>query len=183
MKTSSKLISLLAIALLLGCLPTVNPVYTEKDLIFDEAILGVWNQDSGASSWDFSKKDDKSYLLQYTDKDSRTGRFVAHLAEIKGTKFLDLYPVKQEEESGFYTFHTVPLHTIYRVVQTEPELKLAGIDYNWFKEYINEHPGALQMLTINDRKIVSSSTKELQAFVIEHKERFTAEINLRRPAP
>ena len=183
MKTSTKFISLLAFALLLGCLPTVNPVYTENDLIFDEAILGVWNQDGGGSSWVFSKKDEKSYLLQFTDNKSLTGQFVAHLAEIKGTKYLDLFPEKPEEQSGFYAAHMVPLHTIYRVVQTQPELKLAGIDFKWLKEYLDEHPGALQMLTINDRKIVSSSTKELQAFVIEHKERFTAEIILQRPAP
>ena len=167
--------------MLAGCLPSLNPVYTERDLTFDPAVVGMWKQPKSAASWEFTKRDDKSYELVYTDESGHTGRFVARLAKIDGTLFLDLFPQEiPGEENGFYKFHLVPMHTVYLVRRTTPNLELAGMDYGWLDEYLAKNPGAIAHATFNGRQLITASTAELQAFVGHHKDAFNGEFRLER---
>ena len=36
-----------------------------------------------------------------------------------------------------------PGHLLFRVVQVEPELKLAVFDYDWLQNYLDKHPNSL----------------------------------------
>jgi hypothetical protein len=168
--------------LLAGCIPSLNPVYTDQQLVFNSNLLGEWALADGKDKWEFSKRDDKSYQLVYTDADGHQGRFVARLADLNGSLFLDLFPVQTEDDAaGFYKFHLVPIHSIYRVIQAEPrQLKLAAIDYTWFDKYLTDHPGAIQFATFNGRKLITASTSDVQAFVLEHQEMFKGEFSLER---
>src|SRR4051812_35193657 len=87
------------IALLLaGCVPSVNPLYTDKDLAFDPSLIGTWvekdkeNEDAG-SNWKFEKRDEHSYKLTITDGD-KTSPLVARLVRLGDYRFLDLCPDK-----------------------------------------------------------------------------------------
>ncbi len=40
-----------------GGVPSVYPLYTAKDLIFDPALIGVWQEDGEDVSWTFTKLD------------------------------------------------------------------------------------------------------------------------------
>lgn len=172
--------TVIAAVLLAGCLPSLNPIYTERDLIFDPAVVGSWKQPNSRASWEFTKRDDKSYNLVYTDENGYSGRFIARLARIEETVFLDLFPQQNaSDESGFYKFHLVPIHTIYLVRRTTPELELAAIDHKWLEKFLAEHPGTVANATFDGRKLITASTAELQAFVLQHKEAFKAEFKLR----
>jgi hypothetical protein len=172
-----------ALILLAGCVPSLNPVYTDQQLVFDPNVLGAWVQANAQNTWEFTKRDDKSYRLVYTDKDGQQGRFVARLADLEGTLVLDLYPEEiAVDASGFYKFHLVPIHTIYRVTSTAPNLELAAIDYKWLDQYLNDNPGAIQFATFHGRKLITAPTKDVQAFFFEHKEMFTAKFQLERQA-
>lgn len=172
---------LLMATLVVGCLPSLNPVYTEENLVFDPQILGVWIQPGAKARWDFSERDDKSYRLMYTDQDGHQGRFVARLAEVQGRRFLDLFPERIEPAaSAFYKFHLVPIHTVYWVRRTTPNLELMAIDQKWLETYLAEHPAEIQFTTFENRKLITAPTKDLQAFVIKHLEAFTGEFGLRR---
>ena len=35
--------ALLFVVLLAGCVTTLNPIYTDQDIIFDPAVLGDWH--------------------------------------------------------------------------------------------------------------------------------------------
>jgi hypothetical protein len=177
-----KLAFMLAGVLLLGgCLPSLNAVFTDESLVFDPAVVGVWTQPGAKAKWDFTQRDAKSYRLLYTDAEGREGRFIAHLAEIEGTLFVDLFPDKMETgASTFYDIHLVPLHTVYLVRQTEPKLQMASIDYGWLDKFLTEHPDAIQHAVFNGTKLITAPTDELQAFVAQHKDAFNANFELER---
>jgi hypothetical protein len=69
---------LIGLTILAGCVPSLNAVYTEEDLVFDPALVGVWTQEGNAARWEFSKSDGKSYRLLYTDERGQQGRFIGH---------------------------------------------------------------------------------------------------------
>ena len=173
--------ALLVVAMLVaGCVPSLNPVYNEDQLFIDPIVLGIWDQSD--NRWEFSKRDSQSYRLIYTETDGRQGRFIACLAEIDGMKFLDLFPEEIDPgTSGFYKYHQVPIHTIYLVKQISDEtLKLAVIDYHWLDQYLTNNPGCIEFVTFNGRKMLTASTEDVQAFVLEHQEMFTGDISLVR---
>lgn len=179
MKT--KLLGLIALTLLVGCVPSLNPVATEDQWIFDPGVVGVWVQPKAGDRWEFTKRDDTSYRLLYTDKDGQQGRFIAHLADVDGTQFLDLFPEEQNlDASGFYKFHLVPIHTIYLVKQTSPHLELAVMDYKWFNQYLIDHPDAVKSAKFNNRKMLTGPTAEVQKFVLENKAMFNGDVVLER---
>jgi hypothetical protein len=172
---------LFGLTLLVGCVPSLNPVATEKQLVFDQNVLGVWGQTNAEDRWEFTKGEGNAYRLLYTDKEGHQGRFIAQLAEIEGARFLDLFPEEAESDaSGFYKFHLVPIHTVYLVKQTEPNVQLAAIDYKWLGQYLTDHPGAVQSATFNGRKMLTGPTEEVQRFVLEHQDMFTGEFTLVR---
>jgi hypothetical protein len=45
MKSKRVILGLVALATIAGCIPSLNPAYRPKDLVFDAAALGVWTQD------------------------------------------------------------------------------------------------------------------------------------------
>jgi hypothetical protein len=172
---------LAALLLLSGCLPSLNAVFTEENLVFDPSVVDVWTQPGAKAKWDFAQRGEKAYTLVYTDNEGREGRFVAHLAEIEGTLFLDLYPENIETgASPFFDIHLAPMHTIYLVRQTEPTLELAAIDYPWLDKFLAEHPDAIQHAVFNGRKLITAPTKDLQEFVVDHKDAFNATVALER---
>src|SRR6187401_3334085 len=79
-------------AVLAGCIPTLHPLYTDDDVIFDPALVGLWAEENSKDTWLYEKVDDKSYRLTYTDGEGKKGEFQARLLKLGGFRFLDLYP-------------------------------------------------------------------------------------------
>ena len=174
-------LTVLLLLLMVGCIPSLHAVYTDRDLVFVPEIVGFWKQKKSPATWDFSKRNETSYQLRYTDQSGRSGRFIAHVCRVDDAMFLDLYPEKEDvDASAFYKFHLLPIHTVYLVKQTSPTLELVSIDLKWFKDYLNEHPEALAHSTVNGQKLVTASSKELQQFLLEHRDRFTGSFHLVR---
>ena len=185
MKTKTKTIATLAVTaglvVVVGCLPSLNPVYTDNDLVFEPALLGTWSGEKSGDIWDFRRQGEKEYLLTYTDKQGRSGRFQAHLARIGDVLFLDLFPVKRDiEANAFYQFHLVPIHSVYIVEKTESGYTFRGMDNRWLDEYLTSHPDELPYATYNGHKVVTASTSQLQSFVLQHRDRFTVNFHLVR---
>ncbi len=116
MKLNTLLYCLLAI-LLGGCVPSLHPLYTDKELIFEEKLLGTWSDNDPGGKWEFKKvTDSNSYLLTITD-DEGTGSFDAHLVKLNQMLFLDIYPKEAEslKTCGFWTLHILPVHTFMKI--------------------------------------------------------------------
>ena len=163
------LLSLTVMLTLSGCIPTLHPLYTDKDIIFDPALVGSWTEEDAKETWMFQRNGEKAYRLVYTDGEGKTGKFDVHLVKIGAQRFLDFFPdstsLNDSKQNDFFKFHLIPVHTFARVWQIEPGLQMAFPDPKWLEEYLKANPKALANEKIEDRGILTASTAELQEFL------------------
>ena len=168
-----KIVSIVLLSTLIliftGCIRSLHPIYTEKDIVFEPDLIGQWSEDNSKEQWTFSKKGENSYTLVYTDDKGRQGCFNAHLAKLNGNLFLDIFPEELKiEENDFYKFHLLPVHTFLYVKQIVPSLQMSYPDLDWLKKFIEDNPNAIRHQKIDGEIILTASTKELQAFWLKH---------------
>ena len=166
------LLSSLTIGLLLmniSCVPSVNPLFTEQDLIFEPALLGTWSNPDGTETWIFTLEDDKEYRAVFRDSDGKKGEFAVNLLRIEGKMFLDLSPIRTGPgESDFYRSHFLPMHTFVHVSIASPNARLAILEPDWLKAHLAAEPTALRHEKVSGEVVLTASTKELQAFYLKH---------------
>ena len=169
--------------LLAGCVPSVNPLYTEKDLVFDPALVGVWSEENEKEAWAFAEAGGKKYFLKHTDSDGRTGEFDAHLLKLGQELFLDLYALGLGGNGGWEINQLArcalvirPGHLFLKVDQITPTLKLRLMDPERLEELIEKNPKDIQheKIRLNGRDseefqiILTAPTKDLQKFILRH---------------
>ena len=177
-----------------GCVPSWNPLYTDKDLVFDTLLVGTWTpieaKEGSKETWAFAKGGEKLYRLQQTDEDGRKADFEARLVKLKERRFLDLYLTKVEGDdlklNALASMSLVPAHLILKVEQIGPALKIAAMNPSWLKEFLKKHPDAIaHRLVLDDNIVLTASTAELQKFVLEHADQedfFGGAMEMRRKA-
>lgn len=154
---------------LAGCIRSLHPIYTERDIFFDPNLIGQWSDDAGKEIWTFSARDSNNYNLVHTDNRGKQGRFIAHLVKINETLFLDLFPGELEVDGNdFYQFHFLPVHTFLYVQQIQPTLQMSFPDGDWLKAILEENPQAIGHETTGDEVVLTAGTKELQTFWLNH---------------
>ena len=159
---------------LAGCIPSLNPLYTEKDLVFDPALVGVWSNGANATdSWKFQKRDEKSYALVIRD-DDKTSPFVAHLVKLGKYRFLDLCPNKDglndSKVEGTYAMALIRGHLFLKVSQIEPTLQMVMLDPDWLDKLLKKNPKSIHHKRNEDGDgiVLTASTKELQKFMLKY---------------
>jgi hypothetical protein len=197
MKTKRALFYCL-VALLAGCGPvfSLHPLFTKENLVFDEKLLGTWVDDPNESdnTWQFARLDEaaagnladefredfgKFYRLNVTSKrnnEVHRGSLVACLVKLEDRMFLDVFPDQfpsgeQDVEKLpllYNAFFFVPVHTFLTMEFAGDQLKLRLTDDEKFAKLLEAEPGAVKHETLDDRPILTASTKELQAFVLQH---------------
>ena len=181
MKVKKFLFYLLA-ALLGGCVPVISlhSLYTEENVVFEEKLLGTWvdEPNSPEAIWEFKRFDDpnNAYKLIFSDKDGRKGSFVAHLVKLQNRLFLDVYPSElpwepedpNEVKWPYNTFFLIPAHTFIKIDSIEPQLKMRLTNDDKMEKLLKEDPNAVKHMSIENRLILTASTKELQAFVLKY---------------
>ena len=182
-----KLLFYMLAGLLSGCLPVVSlhPFYTKQNVVSDEKLLGTWTDDPNEPEtvWQFQSIDEPNdaYGLVLSDKDGVKGAFVVHLMKLEGRLFLDVYPSgapwNMEDPNvsplPFNSEFLIRTHTLKMRLMLETELK----------KLLEEDPDVIAHVTVEDRPILTASTKELQAFVLKYADGdklFTDEIILER---
>ena len=155
-----------------GCVPSWNPLYTDKDLVFDPQLVGTWKGDEG-ETWKFEKSSDKKYKLVYTDGEGKA-TFVAHLLKINDRQFLDLFlhdsAAEDMKMNALAKATILPVHLFFRVDEIGTSLKMAVVNPGWLEEHIQANPKATPHLKQEDRVVLTGSPLELQAFVLQHAE-------------
>jgi hypothetical protein len=168
------LISLAAASVLFAaCTPSINPFYTENDLVVDARLAGEWIEKgkSEVSAWKFEKSDDPAWKLTVTEKEGKQGEFKARLFKLKEQLFLDLTPSNCEyapNQADLVAFAMFPGHLLVRVEKIEPALRLAFCNYDWLDKHLENHPGDLAHHKEDKRLVLTAGTRELQAFVLAH---------------
>ena len=167
MNKSRFFVTSLVTILLAGCIPSLHAIYSEKDVIFDPQLVGVWKPKDGDGTWQFTKRGDKAYQFVCTENDGDKGNFTAHLTRLGDVMFLDIAPDKDQiASSDFHRTYLLPLHTFFRVDElSSSHLKLSTMDFEALKRYLAKNPDALPHQKIDNDVLVTASTAELQKFV------------------
>jgi len=174
MKTKKLLFYLLA-GVLAGCVPSLHPLFTNEDAIFEEKLLGIWSEEKDSKeTWEFQQyggQDSKRYKMIYTDEKGKEGSFLATLGRLNGMLFLDLFPDEPEiNTTDFYKIHLLGVHTFMKIEQIEPTLQMRMMDRDKIKEMLENDPNLIkhEVLEKQGSIVLTASTEELQWFMIDH---------------
>ncbi len=181
MKVKKLLFYLLA-ALLGGCVPvlSLHSLYTEENTVFEEKLLGTWLEDSNEpeAAWEFKRidKTKKEYKLIISDDENKKGSFVAHLVKLEDSLFLDVFPDEfpcdtedpNKTDWLYNVFFLVTAHTFIKIEQIEPILKMRIMEPDNVKEMLENDPDLIKHEIVQDRLVLTASTKELQKFMKAH---------------
>jgi hypothetical protein len=174
MKKQILLLGVSVIVLLTGCVVTsVYPYYTNKDLVFEPALLGDWVEMSKANNEGgllrVEKLGEQGYLITAYG-DGNTNSAVAHLFRLKRQLFLDTCATNR-------SLDLIPVHQIEKVLQLQPELVTASLKYKWLEELLKKKPGAIRHMMLrgegphdedDERIVLTADTAELQRFILKH---------------
>jgi hypothetical protein len=154
---------------LTGCIPSLHPIYTAGDIIFDEAILGAWEDIETGESWTFSNVGKSEYKLTYKDDSGRKGDFSARLVKISGHLFLDIVPADPGfVQNKFFQDHFLKTHSFVHVLQTQPTAKFAALEPRWLNDLLTERPTAIRHERIGGEILLTSSTRDTQKFLVDN---------------
>jgi hypothetical protein len=164
--------AVLAACLVAGCIPTLHPVYTGEDIVFDELLVGSWQADDGSTRWQFTRGSGKAYRLVLTDRSGKTGEFESHLTRFEGLTYLDLCPTdKGISGNDVYKAYLLPLHTFFRVDRLDKgELQMSSVDGRWLEQKLVENPEVLSHERIKGGFLVTATSEDLQAFLKQHQD-------------
>lgn len=174
MKSKSLAVLTLISLFLVGCIPSLHPLYTENDLVFEPSLLGNWVEKGGEVSYEFITNDSSSYTMIYTE-DSIPSKFTAYLTNVGDHLFLDLLPEKPECGNEFHKEYLIPTHSFFKVSIEKDVLTLDGLDVDWFRDLYQEGKTELSREVIQGYDFVlTASTKELREFVLKYAENESA---------
>ncbi|MEQ6120748.1 hypothetical protein [Reichenbachiella sp. MALMAid0571] len=170
-----KVLAILILSLLSGCaLPSINPIYYQSDVLFEDRLIGQW--DGVQSIWTFEKGSNNSYLLTYwegenlQDYSSCTfAEFEVHLLKLDNDYFIDFYPDNfMNSENLFLQFHIRRTHSFARITfKDENNLSIQFPDYMWFADLLEERPGLIDHIRTEDGVILTDETHHIQRFIKE----------------
>jgi hypothetical protein len=174
MKTRNLIVVAAGVVLCSACIPSVNPFYTEKEVIFDARLVGEWqakDKESDPEDWKFEKSGDNAYKVLVTEKNDKHGDLSGHLFKLKDQLFLDLTPSDckfPDDQAGIVAASMFPGHLLAHVSQIEPTLQLTFFNFDWLQKHLEENPAALAHHAEEKHLLLTATTKELQDFVLKH---------------
>ena len=184
-----------AFALLLiflsGCLTTLHPIFTEKDLAYDSKLIGAWDTENEGKKGkviisnlatenslelpgNISAIKQQGYFIIYKDENGKTSdQYIAFLARIGKHLYFDYYPADKKEDrklDEFFGVHFVKMHTSYRVeILKDGSFELSQLDGSYVKSLIDEKKIRISHETdADDNTIITASTKELQQYLLKY---------------
>lgn len=164
--------TLAAVAIILaGCVQSLHPLYTDKDIVFEPGLVGTWSENDSVETWTFEKAEDNRYKLTYTEK-GKPGEFLATLVKLDGKLFIDLYPrdkaFEDLKQNDLFKLHVLPVHTVLKIRLKGDELEMAVQNPEWLQKLVEADPKAIKHEKLDDRIVVTADTAEWQKFVIKH---------------
>jgi hypothetical protein len=167
MKTATTNFILATVIFVTSCVPSLNPLYTEADLITDPALIGTWEDKENGETWTFSNSEKLKYSLVHVDSDGRRGEYDARLVKVGEKRFLDIVPVRSTaQQNDLYKDRFIATHTFIHIVSRESTVEISYMEPRWLKDFLAENPDAIRHEKINGEIVLTSSPKETQKFVL-----------------
>ena len=181
MKTKMLLFSLIAFILLLiqSCIPSLHPLYTSDDLVFDTRLIGEW-MDSDSILWKFEKfepsnsifpsKADRSRddFYKLTVMDEKPAVFHVHLLRLEQHLYLDFYIKDYEVNNDMADLHLFPVHTFARIKIDNNQVQMEQFNIEFIENLIKEKKVKIKHEVSYGNLILTAGTDELQKFVTKY---------------
>ena len=165
-----KSLPILAVMLLMSaCVPSLYPLYTEGDLVFEPLLVGTWvvEDDGNETIWTV-KKSAEGYEMVDVEEDQDPAKFDVRLVKLGGHTFLDLFPAQQEPNNGLYQLHLIRAHTFMKVTLDGDSLGVTMLDQEWLKNALKSKGTALAHQTLVDGDLLlTAPTADLQEFILK----------------
>ena len=160
---------LLALLSMVGCTLSLHPLFTDKDTVFESALVGAWQNDQEGATW-FLRQAGGSYLLETDMKDQPRGQFTAQLGLIGQHRFLQILPLKPAAlGKSVYGGHFIQAFSFWRVTLDEDKLILTPLDSEWVQRMLKEEKLEIKHEQLETGPFVlTASTPELQAFILKY---------------
>jgi len=168
------LLAVAAAALLVACVPSVNPFYTDKDVVTDPRLAGTWvetGKKDKAVVWNFETPTNNAYAVALKDDNGKTGKFEGHLFKLGKEMFLDVTPTEckfDDQQAGMVGCAVIPGHLLFRVKLADTKFSMAVCNPDWTKEFLEKNPAALAHRVVDGSVILTADTAALQKFVVQH---------------
>lgn len=179
----------LGIVVLEGCLTTLHPIFTEKDLVFDPRLAGSWKKMKDGSTATYrqatandlqtlspvlQRSANKIYMLEEKDAQGKTSStYYAFLVKLGKYYYLDYYPAglkENESADEFFAAHYIPMHSIYRVnFNGNLSFDLQQLDGGYLENLIRNKKIRLRHEVTDDGNyVITAPTEELQQYLVKY---------------
>ena len=177
---------ILGMLLMSSCLvSSLHPFFKQKDKVYDAAMVGSWI-DSDSCIWVIEKNmvseyfmgpeyPDSTYRITYYEEEDMIGLFIGTLFELKGIRYLDLYPDPNEDHctSGLTCIHHFPTHTLARIRLDEDSFMMYWYGDEWLDELITNNRIRIKHETVHfssdwTRHLLTAPTEDLQKFIVKY---------------
>ncbi len=158
--------------LLAGCEPTLSlhSLCTERDLVFDPALVGSWAGEEDKTTITFQKAGENAYELFFMGEGTTGKHFEARLVQLGRFRFLNICPKELDTKDEFYKNHLIRAHTFYRIKIDGDVLEINYLDDDWVKKMVAEKNLSIAHESFEGAMVLTASTDELQNFVLLHAE-------------
>lgn len=149
-------------AALSGCLvSSFQPIYDDTSIVFDEGLLGGWENRELQISATVTRAQWRSYAIEFTD---RTGpaRYTGFLTEIAGQRFLDVRPIDGRERPEYL----IASNGILQVAIEAQQLRIRELDYDVVAARLKA--GTLKIPAVSDLQqniVFTAETAALRAWL------------------
>ncbi len=176
-----------------GCLFTLYPIFTEKDVVYSQQLLGSWKyrinvkevmymniskiNESGIKKLPGSIKTiaHKGYLITDKDEDGIIlGNYLVFLVKIGKYHFLDYYPLETTEHKKhpeFIKMHYAKMHFFYRInFKNSRSFEIKRFDEGYLKQLIEKKQISIQYEERAYRlpDVITAPTEELQQYILKY---------------
>ena len=174
---------------LAGCLTTLHPIFTAKDLITDPRLIGNWEKAKDKTKVIYRQPNanelsnlspalqseaGKIYMLDEKDEqgDIRS-TYYAFMVKLGKYYYMDYYPASEKERQSadnFFAAHYIPMHSIYRIeFKNSNSFNVQRLDGGYLEKLIKNKQIRIRHEVMEDGGIfVTAPTAELQQYLIKY---------------
>ncbi len=151
-----------------ACLWSVHPLCTDKDVVFEPELLGVWTTTDGEKTAIIQHGEDNSYEITYLQEDlseGASGKYRGRLVRLGDYLFLDVRPDKKALDTLMETkpmWYLLPTHTFYRLELNGDTVAVSVVDDGLVQEAA-ELALAYEKISDEDGYLLTASPAEMQA--------------------
>lgn len=157
-----------------GCFTlSVEPLHSADTLVQDPGLWGVWGapDDPQGETWQFSDLGGGAMRLVVRQEASpsirpeQDGLLEAHLLQLGGNRYLDLFPEEPETANEIFLAHVVPAHSLWKIEREGDVLTLYALDNGALEQAIEDGRIVIGHIERDGMLVLTAPTAELQDLV------------------